>query len=72
MADAGPSYDAWIAEPDSWAWCHDARFSCEDDPTGAGARRSAHEYARYLRRTYHCAYVAVRPANCKPLPVRHD
>jgi len=83
MADAGPSTDVWIAEDGgiheytgaiwpSWAWRHDARFTCEDDPTGAGARRSAHEYARYLRRTYHCAYVAVRPANCKPLPVRHD
>lgn len=66
----GPSYQVWIAEPDSWDWLPDARFTCRDDPTGAGGRRSAHIYARYLRSVYHCAYVAVRPAQCKPLPVR--
>jgi hypothetical protein len=68
----GPSYDVWIAEPDTWEWCHDWRSTIEGDTTGAWARQSAHWCARYLRKTYPCAYVAVRPANCKPLPVRHD
>lgn len=75
-APAGPSYDVWIAEEETlggdtvWEWRFDSRFTCEDDPDGKGARRSAHEYARNLRQTYHCAYVAVRPAGNKPLPVR--
>lgn len=71
--DAGPSYDVWITEPDDDArfsepWRFDQRFTCEDDPEGRGARRSAHAYARYLRRTYPCAYVAVRPSGKTPLP----
>jgi hypothetical protein len=66
----GPSYDIWIAEPDKWEWCFDHRFTCEDDPDGKEARQSAHEHARYLRKTYPCAYVAVRPAGKAPLPVR--
>ena len=65
----GPAYDTWIAEPDDWEWIHAQRFTCEDDPDGKGARRSAHEYARWLRKTYPCAYVAVCPAEKAPLPV---
>ena len=65
----GPSYDVWIAEPDEWEWRFDQRFTCEDDPDGKGARRSAHEYARYLRNTFPCAFVAVRPAGERPSPI---
>lgn len=70
-----PSYDVWISEFDTtssgWSdWTHDQRFTCDDDPDGRGARASAHAYARNLRRTYHCAFVAVRPAGKPPLPVR--
>jgi hypothetical protein len=64
----GPSYDTWIAEPDEWEWRFDQRFTSED-PDGKGARRMAHAYTRGLRKTYPCAYVAVRPAGKPPLPV---
>lgn len=66
----GPSYDVYMAEPDKWEWTHAGRFTCEDDRDGIGARRAAHLHARNLRTHYHCAYVAVRPANQLPLPVR--
>lgn len=67
----GPSYDVWTAEPEQWQWRHDQRFTCDSDPDGKGARAAAHGYARYLRSTFHCAYVAVRPANSPPtLPIR--
>jgi hypothetical protein len=68
--EPGPTYDVWIAEPDDWNWTHAGRFTCEDDPDGIGARRSAHLHARNLRQTYHCAHVAVRPAGNKPLPIK--
>ena len=68
--DPGPTYAVWIAEPPQWQWVHDQDFTCDDDPDGAGARASAHQYARYLRNTYPCAYVAVRPAGQQPLAVR--
>lgn len=66
---AGPTYDVWIAEPDNWEWqsCG-MTFTCSDDPDGDGARRSAHDHARYLRNTYPCAFVAVRAAT-KGLPL---
>ena len=79
---AGPSYDVWTAEQEDlgpapggralgqWQWRFDQRFTCEDDPDGKGARHSAHKYARHLRNTYPCAFVAVRPAGQKPLDVR--
>lgn len=68
--EPGPTYAVWIAEPDAWQWIHDQDFTCDDDPDSTGARRSAHAYARSLRTTYHCAYVAVRPAGKRPLPIR--
>ena len=82
--EPGPTYAVWFAEqeqvdsapgshfPGPWTWTHDQNFTCDDDPDGRGARRSAHEYARHLRNTYPCAYVAVRPAGQRPLPVRTD
>lgn len=69
---AGPTYDVWIAEPDSWAWqsCG-MTFTCDDDPDGEGARQLAHNHARHLRNTYPCAFVAVRAASKGlPLPIR--
>jgi hypothetical protein len=80
----GPTYDVWIAEQEDlgpapggralggWAWAScGMTFTCDDDPDGKGARRSAHEYARYLRNTYPCSFVAVRRADQGlPLPVR--
>ena len=69
--EPGPTYCVWIAESSDWEWKNTgSTFTCDDDPDGRGARQSAHEYARYLRDTYHCAYVAVRPAGKAPLPVR--
>ena len=81
--EPGPTYSVWVAEPfneDSpgwipdistleWRWIHDETFTCDDDPDGIGARRNAHEYARYLRQTYPCAYVAVLPAGKAPKPI---
>lgn len=81
--EPGPSYSVWVAEqfnedspgwiPDistlEWRWIHDQTFTCEDDPDGIGARRDAHEYARKLRQTYPCAYVAVLPAGKTPKPI---
>ena len=80
----GPSYDVWIAEQeqlglapggtflgDNWVWAFDQTFTCDDDPDGKGARHYAHEYARYLRDTYPCAFVAVRPSGKCPLPIKH-
>ena len=70
--EPGPTYDVWIAEPDAWAWqsCG-MTFSCDDDPDGRGARAAAHDHARYLRRTYPCAFVAARAgAKGLPLPIR--
>lgn len=52
-----------------WEWIHDQTFTCDDDPDGIGARRNAHEYARNLRQTYPCAYVAVLPAGKAPKPI---
>ncbi len=51
-----------------WAWqsCG-TTFTCDDDPDGKGARHFAHDYARHLRATYPCAFVAVRRAD-KGLP----
>jgi hypothetical protein len=68
----GFSYDVWIAEPDDDArfsepWRFDQRFTSEDDSDGKSARRSAHDYARQLRQTYPCSYVAVRQAGQPPL-----
>lgn len=80
----GPTYAVWFAEqeqvdsapgghfPGPWTWTHDQDFTCDDDPDGRGARRSAHEYARHLRDTYPCAYVAVLPAGKRPLPICAD
>jgi hypothetical protein len=85
--DPGPgaTYDVWIAErsrddlapgghfPGAWAWAHaGATFTCDDDPDGKGARAAAHEYARYLRKTYLCAFVAVRPAGKPPLSIHQS
>jgi hypothetical protein len=74
----GPTYNVWIAEREqcdarlaAWTWLFDAQFTCNDDPDGRGARQSAHAYARYLRRTFHCAFIAVRRAELKqPLPIQ--
>ena len=57
--------------PGSWPWCHAGMtFTCDNDPDGKGARRAAHYYARHLRSTYHCAFVAVRAASKgMPLPI---
>jgi len=64
------------AEPDGrlligyrWPWIHDSNYTCDDDPDGRGARAAAHEYARYLRKTYPCAFVAVRSTGKPPLPI---
>lgn len=74
----GPTYDVWIAEQHAiglpaygpWVWAHSGTtFTCADDPDGRGARASAHEHARFLRSTYPCAFVAVRPAGKPPLPI---
>lgn len=71
----GPAYAVWTAEQDDhaqqWVWRWDADYSCKDDPDGINARASAHEYARYLRKTYPCAYVAVLPAGKQPLPIHN-
>lgn len=70
--EPGPTYDVWIAEPDAWAWqsCG-MTFTRDDDPNGTGARHYAHKHARFLRQTYPCAFVAVRPAaKGLPLPIR--
>jgi hypothetical protein len=80
----GPAYDVWIGEQeelgpapggtflgDSWTWTFDQSFSCDDDLNGKGARQSAHAYARHLRSTYPCAFVAVRPSGKAPLPIKH-
>jgi hypothetical protein len=80
----GPTYDVWIAEQeelgpapgctfpgDNWTWTFDQSVTCDDDPDGKGARLSAHRYARYLRDTYPCAFVAVRPSGKCPLPIKH-
>lgn len=67
------------AFPGPWVWSADSQFTCdvvdpqrELDEANASARRLAHDYARYLRDTYPCAYVAVRPAGQQPLPIRQD
>jgi len=72
--EPGPTYDVWIAEPDDWTWqsCG-TTFTCNDNPDGKGARHFAHDYARHLRATYPCAFVAVRRADKGlPPPVRCD
>jgi hypothetical protein len=56
----------------AWIWTFDQSFTCDDDPDGKGARRSAHTYARHLRNTYPCAFVAVRPSGKCPLPIKHS
>lgn len=62
--EPGPTYVVWSASPDGndgWEpWQAEASFTCDDDPDGEGARQSAHEHARYLRRTYHGHLIAVR------------
>ncbi len=76
----GPTYDVWIAEQEGmwslsgrpWVWTLDQSFSCDDDPDGKGARRSAHQYARALRNIFSCAFVAVRPSGKAPLPIKHS
>lgn len=78
----GPTYDVWIAErseavaapggfvPGPWVWVDSGTtFTCDDDPDGRGAWASAHEYARFLRSVYPCAFIAVRPAGKPPLPI---
>ena len=55
-----------------WVWACDQSFSCDDDPDGKGALQSAHAYARHLRNTYPCAFVAVRPSGKSPLPIKHS
>lgn len=80
----GSTYDVWIGEQeqlglapggtflgDNWIWTFDQSFTCDDDPDGKGARQSAHAYARHLRNTYPCAFVAVRPSGKCPLPIKH-
>ncbi len=62
-------YIVWIAEPDAWLWVQDASYAYADDPDGKDSRAAAHQYARYLRRLYPCAYVAVRPAGSRPRSV---
>jgi hypothetical protein len=75
MTDPTPglTYDVWIAEPDDWTWqSSGATFTCDDDPDGKGARGHAHDYARHLRTTYPCAFVAVRRAEQGlPPPVQY-
>lgn len=71
----GPTYAVWTAEQSDhtqqWVWRWETDYSCEDDPDGTNARASAHQYARYLRKTYPCAYVAVLPAGKQPLPIHN-
>jgi hypothetical protein len=81
-----PCYSVWIAEPPSpsspvrapgigasgWRWGHEEDFTCADDPDGRGARAAAHDRARYLRSTYPCAFVAVRPAGKPPLSIHQS
>jgi hypothetical protein len=57
-----------------WSWVHaGTTFTCDNDPDGKGARRAAHDYARYLRSTYPCAFVAVRPnSRGMPLPIAEE
>jgi hypothetical protein len=52
-----------------WAWRHEQSFTCFSDPKGRGARRAAHDHARYLRSTYHCSFVAVVHSSRHPLPI---
>ena len=76
----GPTYCVYISnyddKLDQWgAWILDQTFTCDDDDDGRKARRNAHEYARYLRKTFHCSYAAVRPADAmaphrRPLSVQ--
>lgn len=83
--EPGPTYDVWIAEREDlapgpggtlldvgWVWAFDQSFTCDDDPDGKNARLGAHEYARYLRDTYPCAYVGVYLAGKHPLPIKHN
>ena len=82
----GSTYVVWIAEfglldgldveildptRKSWIWAYDQSFTCDNDPDGKGARRSAHQYARALRIIFPCAFVAVRPSGKAPLPIKH-
>lgn len=85
MTDTIHEYWVWITEPSPddnpatgapyWgAWIFDARYSCKEEwPGDDGARRCAsqraHQYARFLRNTYPCSYVAVTPAGRQPLPI---
>jgi hypothetical protein len=81
--EPGPTYDVWTAEQEDlgpapggrvlgqWEWRFEQRFTCDDDPDGKGACRFAHDYARYLRDNYPCAFVAVRRGDKGlPLPIR--
>lgn len=71
--EPGPTYSVWIAETAHdyapWEWTWDSDYTCDDDPDGKDARASAHQHARYLRKTNPCAFVAVLPACKAPLPI---
>lgn len=77
--EPGPTYYVWITNrgwveqgtSSPWNWNYHTHVTLEDDPDGIGARHGAHEHADRLRKTYPCAFVAVRPADKGlPLPVR--
>lgn len=75
----GPSWCVWITEPavdpslPVWTeWSIHEEFSLLNDPDGATARAAAHAWARALRATYPCSYVAVTPAGRWPRPLKLD
>jgi hypothetical protein len=76
----GPTYSVWTADAVldrasntiHWPWIWVADFTLDDDADGIHARAAAHEHARYLRDTYICSYVAVRPTGSVPLPIHSD
>jgi hypothetical protein len=62
----------WSLSGRRWVWFYYQSFTCDDDPDGKGARRSAHAYARTLRNIFSCSFVAVRPSGKAPLPIKHS
>jgi hypothetical protein len=72
--EPGLAFAVWIAEQDDhtqqWVWRWEEDYF-HNDIDGKDAKASAHERARYLRRTYPCAYVAVLPAGKQPLPIHN-
>ena len=73
-----PSWTVWTCEDYSrrndWSdfgdWQVDEVFQEEsDNSSGTAARRRAHDRAKYLRQNRRL-FVAVRPADSKPLPLR--